>query len=38
MDNQPQDGPNWGLIILVIVMLALWSGAMVRAYTEWSAA
>jgi hypothetical protein len=38
MENKPQTGPNWGLIILLIVMVALYSGAMVRAYSEWSAA
>lgn len=38
MKQKPQTGPNWGLIILVIVMVAMWSGAMVEAYTEWSAA
>jgi hypothetical protein len=38
MKNQPQTGPNWGLIILVIVMLGMWAGAMVEVYVEWSAA
>lgn len=38
MENQTQTGPNWGLILLLIVMLGMWSGAMVSAYTEWSAA
>jgi hypothetical protein len=38
MENKPQTGPNWGLIILVIVVLGLWTGAMVDVYVEWSAA
>jgi hypothetical protein len=38
MKNTPQDGPNWGLILLLIVVVAMWSSAALSAYTEWSAA
>ncbi len=37
MASNPQPGPNWGLIILLIVVVAMWTGAMVSAYKEWSA-
>jgi hypothetical protein len=38
MKNKPKDGPNWGLILLLIVVVAMWSGAMISAYDAWSAA